>query len=140
MKGQALDLSRHKFASNVIEKAMFKASAQDRRDLIAEIMDSSTEGYSPIASMMKDSYASASNPVYHKVLTKRLSTDYVLQTALKTVDGPQREDLVDAVRFGLAATRRTTSQFNKNLASSKHYPAWHNSTHLESLSRTSHNR
>ena len=51
-------MSRHKFASNVCEKALLTADPESRRALIQEIMASKQDGISPIATMMKDQYAS----------------------------------------------------------------------------------
>jgi pumilio RNA-binding family len=58
LRGQMLHMSRHKFASNVCEKALLTADAESRRALIQEVMTSKQDGVSPIATMMKDQYAS----------------------------------------------------------------------------------
>lgn len=58
LRGQMLHMSRHKFASNVCEKALLTADPESRRALIQEIMASKQDGISPIATMMKDQYAS----------------------------------------------------------------------------------
>lgn len=58
LRGQMLHMSRHKFASNVCEKALLTADAESRRALIQEVMISKQDGVSPIATMMKDQYAS----------------------------------------------------------------------------------
>lgn len=56
-----LHMSRHKFASNVCEKALLTADPESRRVLIQEIMTSKQDGASNIATMMKDQYASKSS-------------------------------------------------------------------------------
>ena len=56
--GQVLHLARHKFASNVIEKALMCADTNSRQMLIDEIMTPKQEGVNPIIAMMKDQYAS----------------------------------------------------------------------------------
>jgi len=56
--GQVLHLARHKFASNVVEKALVCADTNSRRMLIDEIMTVKQEGVSPIITMMKDQFAS----------------------------------------------------------------------------------
>ena len=58
LRGQMLHMSRHKFASNVCEKALLTADSESRRALIQEMMTSKQDGVSPIATMMKDQYAS----------------------------------------------------------------------------------
>lgn len=55
-----LNMARHKFASNVCEKALVTASAEERRALIDEIIAPKPDGVSPIVSMMKDQFASKS--------------------------------------------------------------------------------
>ena len=53
-----LNMSRHKFASNVCEKALVTADYESRRLLIEEIMSPKQDGVSPIVTMMKDQFAS----------------------------------------------------------------------------------
>lgn len=56
--GQILHLARHKFASNVVEKALVFADANSRRMLIDEMMATEKEGASSLITMMKDQFAS----------------------------------------------------------------------------------
>lgn len=58
LKGQLLQMAKHKFASNVCEKALVMADAMDRHDLIDEILSPKQEGASAIIIMMKDQFAS----------------------------------------------------------------------------------
>ena len=58
LRGQMLNMSRHKFASNVCEKALVTADSESRRLLIEEIMSPKQDGVSPIVTMMKDQFAS----------------------------------------------------------------------------------
>jgi len=58
LRGQMLQMARHKFASNVCEKALVTADAVSRSILIDEIMTPKQEGVSPIVTMMKDQFAS----------------------------------------------------------------------------------
>ena len=60
LRGQMLNMSRHKFASNVCEKALVTADSESRRLLIEEIMSPKQDGVSPIVTMMKDQFASES--------------------------------------------------------------------------------
>ena len=58
MRGQILALARHKFASNVCEKALVFADSETRAHLIDEIMMPTADGVSPLVIMMKDQFAS----------------------------------------------------------------------------------
>lgn len=58
LRGQMLNMSRHKFASNVCEKALVTADFESRRLLIEEMMSPKQDGVSPIVTMMKDQFAS----------------------------------------------------------------------------------
>jgi len=58
LQGRMLHLARHKFASNVCEKALVTADSETRRVLIDEIMTPRQDGSSPIIGMMKDQFAS----------------------------------------------------------------------------------
>ena len=55
-----LNMARHKFASNVCEKALVTATSEERRVLVDEIIAPKPDGVSPIVSMMKDQFASKS--------------------------------------------------------------------------------
>lgn len=55
-----LNMARHKFASNVCEKALVTATTEERRALVDEIITPKPDGMSPIVSMMKDQFASKS--------------------------------------------------------------------------------
>jgi pumilio RNA-binding family len=60
LRGRLLFMARHKFASNVCEKALIFADPEARRALIDEIMapPSKPDGPTPIVTMMKDQYGS----------------------------------------------------------------------------------
>ncbi len=51
-------MSRHKFASNVCEKALITADPDSRRQMIEEMMRQRQDGSSPVVTMMKDQYGS----------------------------------------------------------------------------------
>ena len=54
-----LQLARHKYASNVCEKALITADPENRRALINELISSKPDGVNPVVTMMKDQFASA---------------------------------------------------------------------------------
>jgi pumilio RNA-binding family len=60
LTGHMLPMSKHKFASNVCEKALKAASVEQRRVLIEEISLMRPDGMNPIITMIKDQYASMS--------------------------------------------------------------------------------
>ena len=58
LTGQMNNMAKHKFASNVCEKALVTADSESRRQLIEEIMTPKQDGISPIMGLMKDSFGS----------------------------------------------------------------------------------
>ncbi len=64
LRGQMLQMARHKFASNVCEKALICADAESRHILIEEIMMPKQDGANPVLTMMKDQFASKSHLPY----------------------------------------------------------------------------
>ncbi|QRV85794.1 Pumilio-family RNA binding repeat [Ceratobasidium sp. AG-Ba] len=100
LRGQMVQMAKHKFASNVCEKALVTADSESRRLLIEEIMTPRPDAVNPIVLMMKDSFA-----------------NYVLQRALQVVEGEQRLVLVTKVKPQLNNMRRYSSAYSKHLAS-----------------------
>ncbi len=80
IRGKVLPLSKHKFASNVVEKAFAHAARSDRAILIDEVLGKS-ENESPLVSMVKDQYA-----------------NYVVQKMVDVVDDDQRMAIVNRIR------------------------------------------
>ncbi|KAI0748224.1 ARM repeat-containing protein [Daedaleopsis nitida] len=99
LMGQMNNMAKHKFASNVCEKALLTADSDTRRQLIDEIMTPKQDGLSPIMGLMKDSFG-----------------NYVLQRALSTAEGEQREALISKVRPHLVNMRRYSSAYSKHLS------------------------
>ena len=60
MRGQVLQMSKHKFASNVVEKCVAFGTKQDRQLLIDEVITVKSDGTSPLVVMMKDQFANVS--------------------------------------------------------------------------------
>ncbi|KAI0374995.1 ARM repeat-containing protein [Pilatotrama ljubarskyi] len=101
LKGQMYSMAKHKFASNVCEKALLTADPESRRQLIDEIMTPKQDGLSPIMGLMKDSFG-----------------NYVLQRALSVADADQKELLISKVKPNLANMRRYSSAYSKHLSAS----------------------
>ena len=68
-------MSRHKFASNVCEKALVTADPEMRRLLIDEMMAAKQDGVVPVVTMMKDQFAS-------KQICHNLSNAFLLSPRL----------------------------------------------------------
>lgn len=98
--GQVLQLSKHKFASNVVEKCVAYGSSLDRQKLIEEVITTKPDGTSPLAMMMKDQFA-----------------NYVVQKMLDVVDGEQRDVLVAKIKPHLHPLKKYT--YGKHLITSK---------------------
>ncbi len=60
LQGHLLLMSRHKFASNVCEKALVRSDSTGRRQLVSEILGGKSDN-AVIQAMMKDQYASESS-------------------------------------------------------------------------------
>jgi mRNA-binding protein PUF3 len=53
---QVLALSKHKFASNVVERSIVCGSTEQRQAIVAKIVALDADGSSPLQLMMKDQY------------------------------------------------------------------------------------
>lgn len=92
LRGKILALSQHKFASNVVEKAVTYASRSERQVLIGEILDDGENMMnSPLYTMMKDQYA-----------------NYVIQKMLDVADPAQRKILMHRIRPHMPTLRKFT--------------------------------
>lgn len=119
LRGQMLQMARHKFASNVCEKALVTADPATRAVLIDEILAPKQEGSGVVVQMMKDQFASKYTSITNQAsLTSDFRPDYVLQRALVVADGEQKEALIGKIRPQLAAMRRYSSAYSKHLISS----------------------
>jgi pumilio RNA-binding family len=65
LAGQLVELSRHKFASNVVEKCIQHCTWEDRGVMIAEVLSYGDDGSDLLLSMMTDQY---SNYVVQRLL------------------------------------------------------------------------
>ncbi|KAJ3829016.1 armadillo-type protein [Lentinula raphanica] len=101
LRGHLLAMARHKYASNVCEKALKFADSDTRRQLIDEILTPRPEG-AVVLSMMKDQFA-----------------NYVLQRAVVLAEADQREALINQIRPQLVILRRISTGYSKHLVSSE---------------------
>ncbi|KAJ2713645.1 mRNA binding protein puf3 [Coemansia spiralis] len=98
VRGHVLQLSKHKFASNVVEKCIAYGEPKDRRALIDEITAVRRDGSSNLVTMMKDQYA-----------------NYVVQKMIDVVDEAQRDAILAKIQPHVAALRKFT--YGKHLIS-----------------------
>lgn len=113
-----LNMARHKFASNVCEKALVMADPESRHILIDEILTPKHDGVSPVLSMMKDQFASQYPINFRlKLLMRMFCVDYVLQRALSVVEGEQKDILIDMVKPHLVSMRKYSSHSRHLIAS-----------------------
>jgi len=132
-KGNILNLSRHKFASNVVEEIIRAASPSDRYDLIEEILtpisatvaaaegvlppnagpagsDGATSGASTTASS-----TAAPLPTPVLLMMKDQYANYVLQRFLEIAEGDQFVRLAVMIQPQLANMRRFSTGMSKHL-------------------------
>ncbi len=103
LQNHVLEYSRHKFASNVVEKCVSYGSQEQRQLLIEEVLTpvsssnvsdnerSSEQLIIPLHLMMRDQFA-----------------NYVVQKMLEVVDGEQRELLLASIKPQLPQLRKYT--------------------------------
>lgn len=94
--GHIVQMSQHKFASNVVEKCLGHGDISERELLIKEIVGRN-EGNDNLLIMMKDQFA-----------------NYVVQKVLETCSDSQREILLGRIRIHLHALKKYT--YGKHIA------------------------
>ncbi|XP_023739599.1 pumilio homolog 5 [Lactuca sativa] len=90
LEGHIVQLSQHKFASNVIEKCLEYGDLDTREIMIQEIIGYG-EGNDNLLVMVKDQFA-----------------NYVVQKVLQTCSGPQREVLLGRIKIHLNSLKKYT--------------------------------
>jgi len=89
--GQILILSKHKFASNVIEKCVTNGTREERQKMIDEVIKVKSDGSSDLINMMKDQFA-----------------NYVVQKMLDVVDKDQHDLLITKIKPHLQSLKKYT--------------------------------
>lgn len=113
MTTKFVKFARHKYASNVCEKALVASTAAERQVLIEELLkplgENNAEGEetarSSISLLMKDQYG-----------------NYVVQKAMNVVAGEQKARLYTAVRSAAQATRSDPEGPTKNVQACESSP------------------
>ncbi|POW19624.1 hypothetical protein PSHT_04464 [Puccinia striiformis] len=98
VQGQVLLLSKHKFASNVVEKAILKSTDEQKKEMIDEILAVRTDGTSTVGIMLKDAFA-----------------NFPLQKFLQAAKEPQRTQLFAEVGEQLADMKKYSLSYGKYL-------------------------
>ncbi|GJJ70192.1 pumilio RNA-binding family [Entomortierella parvispora] len=104
--GQVLQLSKHKFASNVVEKCVAYGSPLDRQRLIEEVLLPSSASTAISTAGKADNGSSATSPLV--LMMKDQFANYVVQKMLDVVDGEQRDLLVARIRPHLQSLKKYT--------------------------------
>ncbi|KAK4214545.1 Pumilio-like protein 2 [Rhypophila decipiens] len=83
--------SKHKYASNVVEKCIVHGTDEERRRIVEKLVGRRGVDDGQLQDVMKDSYG-----------------NYVVQKLLKTLKGPELEDLKDILKPHLDNIKRTS--------------------------------
>jgi mRNA-binding protein PUF3 len=78
---QLLTLSKHKFASNVVEKSIQFGTTEQRKAIVAQLTAVHSDGSSPLQLMMKDQYG-----------------NYVIQKLLAQLKGDEHDAFVEDMK------------------------------------------
>ncbi|KAI5926421.1 armadillo-type protein [Camillea tinctor] len=87
-----LFLSKHKFASNVVEKCIEFGTAEERKAIRTQLTATGSDGTSPLQIMMKDQFG-----------------NYVIQKLMQYLDGPDRESFVEEMRPQFANLKKMST-------------------------------
>ena len=93
IKGKVIDLSNHKFASNVVEKCLEFGSEKDRKDIIDEFLES--HNYDLSEEIMTLGGPQMNGALY--TMMKDRYGNYVIQKCIEVSKGKQREVLVKKI-------------------------------------------
>ncbi|KAJ4983370.1 pumilio domain-containing protein [Stagonosporopsis vannaccii] len=92
IKNQFLMFSKHKFASNVVERCLVCGSEAERRALVSTVITKNERGENNLLNLLKDGYG-----------------NYVIQKMLETLTRPDYEIFVDALRPELEKAKKIIS-------------------------------
>lgn len=99
IKGNVLSMSKHKFASNVVEKCVTFGSPKDRQEILDEVLTAKADGTVALYTMMKDQFA-----------------NYVVQKLLDVSNESQRILLVSKIKPQISNLKKFT--YGKHLINS----------------------
>ncbi|KAJ7962660.1 Pumilio [Quillaja saponaria] len=108
LSGKILEMSRHKYASNVIEKCLEHGDAADRELLIEEIIGKSEENNYLLLEASVWVTESCCLTSISWVMMKDQFANYVVQKILETSNKKLREILLSRIRVHLDALKKYT--------------------------------
>ncbi|KAG9246362.1 armadillo-type protein [Calycina marina] len=97
VQAQLLTLSKHKFASNVVEKSIIYGTAQQRKEIVRQLTSTNDDGISALQLMMKDQFG-----------------NYVIQKLLAQLKGEERDAFIEDMKPQLIALKKYN--FGKQIA------------------------
>lgn len=102
---QLLTLSKHKFASNVVEKSIQFGTDEQRQAIVAQLTALHNDGTSPLQLMMKDQYG---NYVIRKSLPPRISAEAnsLTEKLLGQLKGAERDAFVEDMKPQLISLKK----------------------------------
>lgn len=86
IKGKVIELSNHKFASNVVEKCLEYGSDKDKKEIIDEFLESNYE----------DEHGFQLNGALYQMMKDRYG-NYVIQKCIEVSKGKQRDILLKKI-------------------------------------------
>jgi mRNA-binding protein PUF3 len=92
ISNQFLMFSKHKFASNVVERCLICGSDAERRELVSTVITKNERGENNLLSLLKDGYG-----------------NYVIQKMLETLTRPDYEIFVEALKPELEKAKKIIS-------------------------------
>lgn len=99
VRANVLTLSCHKYASNVIEKALSCATTEERAALIYSIVGDPGDAHPPLLTMMRDRFG-----------------NYIVQRVIACAEGPQRDALDWKLKEHMAALKKSNT-YGKHIIS-----------------------
>lgn len=92
IKNQFLIFSKHKFASNVVERCLVCGTDAERRELVSTVITKNERGENSLLNLLKDGYG-----------------NYVIQKMLETLGRPDYEIFVEALKPELEKAKKIIS-------------------------------
>ena len=105
---QLVHFSKHKFASNVVERSIQFGTDDQRREMMTIVTELSPNGVSPLQTLIRDQYG---NYVIRELPVSPSPTNFLLLTRhaeklLGQLKGPDRQKLVECSRPQLLALKK----------------------------------
>ncbi|KAI9709081.1 MAG: mRNA binding protein puf3 [Bogoriella megaspora] len=102
VKTNLITYSRHKYASNVVEKVLLHGTSDQRREIMMTVTGKNKQGESNLVTMIKDGYA-----------------NYVIQKLLDTLDKPDYLAFVEKLQPKLLEAKHTAPSKNVQAVENK---------------------